>query len=342
MKPLFGVGCAFVSDPRHDSADRQSELEGRAVAIDQRDPTVQIEHTIDGAGHRARIAAERDHVEVGARRRRQAIEPLGDARDDGGRHPSAFAIDQRREKVALGERALLEPRDHGADEPDHRVALARRQREVFGTNAPAPREPRARRREHARPDRLWHPHLERAARRGQPPPRDDTHRARLGQVFQQTQVGVSPRRDPAEVGLETVVRRGVQRHHPVRVDRGDAAPERDPQQMIGEPVRAHERRHRSVRRQHRARCERGRLLQRVEQTGEIGTQRRFAQHHRNAQAGATEHFLRGDGLVIGRHAARGDRGKLLGRGAGGMAFDTKSPACTSGQRVSSPMATAQG
>ncbi len=54
---------------------------------------------------------------------------------------------------------------------------------------------------------------------------------------------------------------------------------------------------------------------------EIGTQRRLAQHHRDALARPVEDLLRGDGLVIRREAGRGNRRDLLAGRAGRVPLD---------------------
>ena len=64
----------------------------------------------------------------------------------------------------------------------------------------------------------------------------------------------------------------------------------------------------------------GAVLERVEQAGEVGTERRLAQHDRDALTRAVQHLAGGDGLVVGGEAARREGGDLVRGGAGGVAL----------------------
>ena len=89
-------GRVLDGGARHDPAERQRQLVDDSLAFDEHDPAVQIEKPIDGARHRLAPAPERQDVEVGAGRRREAVDPVGEARHDAGRDPAPGAIQERR------------------------------------------------------------------------------------------------------------------------------------------------------------------------------------------------------------------------------------------------------
>src|SRR5207237_5178944 len=100
------------------------------------------------------------------------------ARDDPGRDPAPAAIEEGRTEVARAERTLLEPADHGAHEPDDRVAVPRREREVGGARPPADAKPRLGRCEDGGPRELGHARVEPTLGRDEPAARDDGGRSR--------------------------------------------------------------------------------------------------------------------------------------------------------------------
>ena len=225
-------------------------------------------------------------------------------------------------EIAVRQRALLEPGDHRARQADDRIARARWQLEVGGPHAPAPR-PGAR-----RPSVKTRRQGGSGTRPSSRPPAAITlpraitvERPRRREILEQADVGVAAGRHAAEIGVEPVVGRRVQRGHAVGVDRRHAALERHANQVIDEAVGPDEGGHRAVAGQHQSRGERRRRLERVEQPGEIRAQRRLAQHHRDPLTRAVEHLRRGDRLVVRGEAGRGDRGDLVGRGAGRVALD---------------------
>ena len=100
------------------------------------------------------------------------------------------------------------------------------------------------------PRRLRHSTDQPALRRTHLAARDHGRRPGLGEIVEHADVGVAAGRDAAKVGVEPIVGRRVQGRHAVGVDRRYPALERDPDQMVDEPVGPEERGHRPVAREH--------------------------------------------------------------------------------------------
>ncbi len=316
------VGRLGQRAPGHDPTpgQRQFQRAGRAGRDD--DAAADRQQPVDRPGHRRRVAADDEDVEVGGDRGGQRVEPLvGKARHQPGRHPPPAAVHQRGVQVTGGRGPFLQARDDRAHQPDHRVRRSGRQGEVVGPGPPATGQPRGRRREGTAPGYLGHGDQQAPVAGGDATPGDDQFRTRLAQVAEHADVGPAARRDAAQRAVQTEVGGRVQARHPVGVHRRHAALERHPQGVVHEAVGLDERGHGAIAGQHEPRGQRRRRLERVEQPGEVGAERGLPQHHADPLPGAAQDLLGRDRLVVRREAGGGDGRHPLGGGAGGVALD---------------------